>query len=151
LEQQLGAVGAQVTLVRNPVVAGAPSPILNQDFDMALISVGSYPTDPSYVFDPLMLSTADVPGRGFNIASYWNDEVDRLLVGARRLPGCEPETRSELYQDAVAIMLEEAVYTPLGILATYYVATDRIDGFDPAVGQPFWNINTWTIRKTPGS
>ena len=151
VQQQLEAVGAEVTIVSNAVEPGAPDPILNQDFDMALISFGSFPTDPSFVFDSLGLSSADIPGRGFNIASFANDQVDQLLVDARRLPGCEPEARAELYREAQAIMSDEAAYLPLGMLATNYIANGRLDGFDPAVGQAFWNIETWSIGEPPGS
>lgn len=152
VQQQLEAVGAEVTLVPNDVPApGAPSSILNQDFDMALITLGSFPTDPSFTFDSLLFSTADVPGRGFNIASYANDQVDQLLSQARSLPGCEPEARAELYQEAQAILSDESVYIPLGMLPTNYVANERIVGFDPAIGQPFWNIERWAMDQPPGS
>lgn len=152
VQQQLKGVGAEVTLVSNALPPpGAPSSILNQDFDMALITLGSFPTDPSFVFDSLLFSTADIPGRGFNMASYANDQVDQLLTEARSVPGCEPEARAEIYRETLAILQEESPYIPLGMLSTNYVVNDRVNGFDPFPGQAYWNIQTWTMNEPPGS
>lgn len=141
IHNQLATMGINVDLDFNNVAPGSPSPILNQDFDAAIVTLGGFPSDPSFAYDSLAHSAFDVPGRGFNLVSYRNPEVDSLLDQARTLPDCDPQARAAIYQQGQTILDQDMPYIGLFALSDTFYVSDRIQGFVPAPGQPYWNIH----------
>jgi peptide/nickel transport system substrate-binding protein len=109
-QDQLSQLGAEITL--NPLEWGAfLDYILAQEYDAMVVGFGGgTPPDPDGIAGNIALSTNDVVGSGFNLASYANPEVDELLAAGKSVPGCAYEERAPYYYEMQRIMQEEVAY-----------------------------------------
>jgi peptide/nickel transport system substrate-binding protein len=141
VQDQLSNIGVQANFQPidfNVVV----EQIVGQTYDAVILGwSNSFPDDPdvSFAFAP----QNDVAGAGFNFVSYNNPEVTDLLNQANNLPGCDPEERAALYQQAQAILAEEQPYMFLFAATTQVIAQPNLEGFAPLPNQTRWNIDTW--------
>lgn len=69
---------------------------------------------------------------GLNISAYCNEELDNLLTQA--VGTTDQAEREALYADAQRILNAEQPALPLYVANTAWGSTERVGGFDPAVG-----------------
>ena len=83
--------------------------LTGQTFDMNMLgwSLG-LPVDPD--ISSFYYPEVDVPGSGFNFVSYYNAELIELNDQARVVPGCDTETRAELYGRVQEILFNDMPY-----------------------------------------
>jgi len=144
VQDQLGQVGAKVNFT--PIDFNvAVEQITGQTFDAMILGWSlSFPDDPDFSF--AFAPQNDVVGSGFDFVSYNNPEVTELLDQANNLPGCDPEERAALYQQAQALLAEDQPYMFLFAATTLVVAQPNLEGFAPYPNQTRWNIDTWSLQ-----
>lgn len=116
---------------------------LEQQFDLAVVSWSNLINNPDdSVF---FASENDVPGRGFNVVSYYNPSLDELWPRAAALPGCSTADRSVLYRQIQATLYDELpyiwLYAPLKLVG----ANRGIVGIDPGPWDLWHNVETWYL------
>lgn len=118
--------------------------MLGQTYDMVLLawSLG-YPVDPdvSNFYGP----ESDQPGGGFNFVSFNNERLNELLEEARTVPGCDQETRAELYAEAQQLLFEEMPYIYLYVPSSLTAVQNNVNGFNPTPVSRVWNQDAWFI------
>ena len=136
LRVQLERVGTSLFISESGNGAG-------QNFDMLL--TGTTNRDPDLY--RLFAREWDRLGvEGGNVGSVHHPELEAVLDEARRVPGCNLDERAALYQQAQAILLDEAPAVWLYARHDVYVARD-INGFNPMPGDPFWNVKDWVVGR----
>lgn len=122
--------------------------LLGQTYDAIILGWGfsfpDNPDDPTATFTP----QNDLVGSGFNATSYNNPEVTQLLQEARTMPGCDPEARAPLYQQAQQIMRDELPWYWFFQPNVMYAAQENLANWDPYPGhveQVRWNLNAQYI------
>jgi peptide/nickel transport system substrate-binding protein len=140
-QDQLGQIGVRVNF--QPIDFNvAIEQITGQTFDAMILGWSlSFPDDPDFSF--AFAPQNDVVGAGFDFVSYNNPEVTELLDQANNLPGCDPEERAALYQEAQALLAEDQPYMFLFAATTLVLAQPNLEGFAPLPNQTRWNIDTW--------
>jgi peptide/nickel transport system substrate-binding protein len=117
--------------------------LVGQTFDASLLwwQLG-YPFDPdfSFAFNP----ENDIVGGGFNFVSYNNPEVSDLLNQASNLPGCDTDTRKDLYGEAQLGLAQDAPYVFLYSPNVMWAARG-IENFSPFPNQLYWNVSEWNV------
>jgi peptide/nickel transport system substrate-binding protein len=118
---------------------------LEQQFDMVVVSWSNLTNDPDdSVF---FASENDVPGRGFNIVSYYNPALDDLWAKAATLPGCSTADRGALYQQIQATLYDELPYTWLYAPLELVGADRQIVGMAPGPWDTWHNVETWYLAR----
>lgn len=119
-----------------------------QTYDAIMIFWGfGFPFDPDGVSVTFSVDN-DLPGSGFNTGSYYNERLQTLLDEARTLPGCDRETRKEMYREIYQILHEETPWIWIGIGQTLAVAQLNVEGWSPkptALNETLWNEESWYI------
>ncbi|MBN1266559.1 MAG: hypothetical protein JXA25_13770 [Anaerolineales bacterium] len=117
--------------------------LVGQTFDMAVVgwtNLGSDPEDTSswcYRYDE--------PDAGFSFTSYYNQEVDDLLLEARSIPGCSTEDRGERYKRVQEILHEDVPYVFLYVPIDNSPQHLRMNNYDPGPWDLDWNAETWYL------
>lgn len=145
LQDQLNSIGADVDFQAIDFNT-AVQQLVGQTFDAALLGWSlSYPDDPdfSFAFNP----ENDVVGGGFNFVSYNNPEVTDLLQQGNNLPGCDPQGRAELYQQAQQLLVNDQPYVFLYTKKLLVAAAGNMTGFAPFANQLFWNVDSWALTN----
>lgn len=133
--RQLQAVGIGVDVTSS---AG-------QDVDAVLTRFDNrYPYDPSWVYEAFR-TEQDLVGRGRNIGSYHNPQVDALLTEADQT--CEQDARAALYQTIEQLLLDDGAVIPLYAPHVLYAAGAGVQGFDPRPHRPLWNLSDWVVTQ----
>lgn len=104
-----------------------------------------YPDSPDST--QLFTPAGDVVGSSSNGGSYSNPEFTSLNEQARSLPGCDQDERADIYHEMQAIAQFDTPYIFLFVRNGLYATRSRVDGFDPFPSQPFWNIDSWSVRS----
>lgn len=102
-----------------------------------------YPDQPDQT--QLFGAVGDVVGSGSNAGSYLNPEVDELMVQARSVPGCDTETRKELYSQIQEKIQFDTPYIFLFVRNGFYAVSSDVEGFNPAPENLWWNVDTWSV------
>jgi peptide/nickel transport system substrate-binding protein len=145
VQDQLGQIGVRANF--QPIDFNVlVETITGQTFDAVILGwSNSFPDDPDLL--PTFGPQNDVVGAGFDFVSYNNPEFNELNEQANNLPGCDPEERAALYQQAQAILAEEQPYMFLFAPITQVVAQPGLEGFAPLPNQTRWNIDTWSLQQ----
>lgn len=147
-QDQLSQLGMEITL--NPLEWGAfLDYILGQQFDAMVVGFGGgTPPDPDGIAGNIARSTNDVVGSGFNLTSYVNLDVDRLLDEGKTAPGCAVEDRAVPYKEMQRILLEEVAYDFTVSPNQVHVWNSRVSGYDLG---PWWatghDPHVWVIGE----
>jgi peptide/nickel transport system substrate-binding protein len=141
IREQLGEIG--VTVEFEAIDFGTlVDVLLGQQFDAIIIgwSLG-LPFDPDgrWAFS----AQSDIVGSGFAMTSYNNPELNDLWDQATKLPGCDPEERRALYEQAMEILYNDQPYMFLFHSNVMAAAQDNIENFDPYPVFTTWNIDAW--------
>ena len=68
-----------------------------------------------------------------------------LLKQANNLPGCDPDGRAKLYQQAQEKLVADQPYIFLYTPKNMEAASAKLNGFKPYPNQLFWNVDTWSL------
>jgi peptide/nickel transport system substrate-binding protein len=122
--------------------------LVGQTYDAVLLfwqfAVPDDPSGISTTFGP----ENDVVGSGFNVTSYNNPEVTRLLDEAKTLPGCDPAERAALYGQALQILHDEVPWFWVATSIVPSVARGDMGNWEPIVGYPLrYNIDAWAVPQ----
>ncbi|MBI5958991.1 MAG: hypothetical protein HY866_09665 [Chloroflexi bacterium] len=146
LRSQLAQVGMSVQLNDGGGDLSPYGPLRGQRFDAYLFErVEDYPVNPDQ--SALFSSTNDRVGDGWNVGSYVNSDVDRLLTEARALPGCPIAERAEIYREVQTLLQTDQPYIWLFAPNEMIAARGGVLGFDPYPYAPFWNISEWRVIR----
>lgn len=133
LQDQLGQIGIKVNVTSMEWSAYLSEVLLPSKYDITIVGFGGG-TEVDGIAYNLMHSKNAVPNGGFNLVSYVNPEMDRLLDEARTLPGCPVEERAALYQQIQKISHDEVPYD-------WTVSTTQVHVLNKRVTDAF--INQW--------
>jgi peptide/nickel transport system substrate-binding protein len=122
--------------------------LVGQTYDSVLLfwqfAVPDDPSGISATFGP----ENDLVGSGFNVTSYNNPEVTRLLDEAKTLPGCDPAQRAELYGQVLQILHDEVPWFWVATSIVPSVARGDLGNWEPIVGYPLrYNIDAWAVPQ----
>ena len=119
----------------------------SQDYDAIGVFWGlSTPANPDEITD-IFLPAADVVGSGYNTQSYSNPRLTELIETARTLPGCDAETRREMYGEAYQILRDDSPWIWISTGNVLLAAHNNVENWAPRVGGARWNIDAWTIAE----
>lgn len=142
IENQLRTVGIQVYLDVTDEYSMRDQ-IRYQQFDAYLDtqqeSASADQTD-------LFTHSADVLYTGTNSTSYTNPEIENLMPQALTVPGCDLNTRAEIYQNIQSILQTDQASIWLYANQDMVVTRDIV-GAAPFVNHPFWNIQDWIVTS----
>jgi peptide/nickel transport system substrate-binding protein len=113
-----------------------------QQFDTFIIgwSLG-LPVDPDV--DAFYGPTQDIVGAGFNFMSYYNPELQDLLLQGKTVPGCGLEERADIYRQVNRILYNDQPYLYLYAGNVMYAAQASVENWDPFPNAGTWNIDAW--------
>lgn len=141
IQQYLKAVGidAEIQMSDFPTLV---KDMQSGNFDLALIGHGSG-TDPDYT--AIWAATESQPPAGNNFMRYSNPEVDRLLNQGRTT--VDQKQRKVIYDKYQQVLVNDVAMIWLYRPNDIYALNKRVSGakFGPGA-DPFWNINTWTLK-----
>jgi peptide/nickel transport system substrate-binding protein len=129
-QDQLGQLGIKVNVESQEFSSYLTNTLLPQTYDMTIVGFGGG-TEVDGIAYNILLSENDVPGSGFNIASYINPQVDELLKQGRSLVGCSPEERAAIYQQIQQIAHDDVAYDFTVGTNSVLVMNNRVTGFAP--------------------
>jgi peptide/nickel transport system substrate-binding protein len=129
-QDQLGQLGIKINVESQEFSSYLTNTLLPQSYDMTIVGFGGG-TEVDGIAYNILLSENDVPGSGFNIASYINPEMDDLLKQGRSLVGCSPEERAEIYQQIQQIAHDDVAYDFTVGTNSVLVMNNRVTGFAP--------------------
>lgn len=152
-QDQLKDIGFDVKLEKVEWANYISDIYLGQGYDATPMSnsggTGGAP-DPDN-FMTLLYGPQDVLGSGNNLASYINPEIDALIEAGRAVPGCDLETRGEIYREIQRIAHEDVAYDWTFVPNIWQTANRRIAGFEPAAFWVFYgytaDIHNWTLEE----
>ncbi len=104
------------------------------------------PADPNGIAS-IFLPAADVVGSGYNTQSYNNPRLTELIESARKLPGCDVDTRREMYGEAYQILRDDSPWIWISTGNVLLAAQTNVENWSPRVGGSRWNIDAWTIAQ----
>ena len=145
-QDQLGQIGIKINVKQMEWSAFLSEVLLPAKYDMAVVGFGGG-TEVDGIAYNLLHSKNAIPNGGFNLASYVNPEMDRLLDAARTLPGCPVDQRAELYRQIQQIAHDDVPYDWTVSTTQVHVLNKRVT--DAFIGQ--WDgslpvsIHTWGL------
>lgn len=142
IAEQLTALGvdAQLQVVSFDELTAV---LLDQRFDLVVIGWENLGADPGN--SPFWHSQADIPGAGFNFTSFHSDEVDSWLESATRLPGCDLNSRSALYEQVQQRIASELPYVLLAVQESAWAYQSRWQGISPGPWDIGYNVASWRL------
>lgn len=105
------------------------------------------PANPNGIAD-IFLPAADVVGAGYNTQSYSNPRLTELIEEARRLPGCDLETRKAMYGEAYQILRDDSPWIWISTGNVLLAAQANVENWSPRPGGSRWNIDAWTVAES---
>ncbi len=116
--------------------------LTGQTFDMNMLgwSLG-LPVDPD--ISPFYYPDVDVPGSGFNFVSYYNAELIELNDQARVVPGCDTETRAELYARVQEILFNDMPYFFMYVSESMTAVLPGTKNWNPTPFSRTYSTDAW--------
>lgn len=144
LKKQWEALGLQINIVIETNSHFEQS-LIEKDYDLLLVGVNQK-SDP----DPYPIwHSSQISDSGLNFSSFKNQEVDKLLEGARQT--MDPNVRKQKYERFVDIIQSEVPAIFLYQPVYNYKVSSIIKGVGDTQGVTksgrFWNIENWYIAK----
>jgi peptide/nickel transport system substrate-binding protein len=119
--------------------------LLTHDFDAALFS---WPVGPDPDQTHLWQSTEDEIGRGLNVVSFSDVEVDRWLAEGLTAAGCDLAGRSRAYANIQQRLAEVRPYDFLLMPQATVLANPELKGLAAGLwGGVVWNASDWYFEK----
>jgi peptide/nickel transport system substrate-binding protein len=148
VQDQLGQIGIKVNINSMEWSAYLSEVLLPEKYDMTIVGFGGG-TEVDGIAYNLLYSKNAIPNGGFNLVSYVNPEMDKLLDEARTLPGCPVPERVKLYQQIQQIAHDDVPYDWTVSTTAVNVLNKRV--IDAFIGQ--WEspvpsgINEWGLAQ----
>ncbi len=116
--------------------------LTGQTFDMNMLgwSLG-LPVDPD--ISAFYYPEVDVPGAGFNFGSYYNAELIELNDQARVVPGCDVETRAEIYARVQEILFEDMPYFYMYVSESMTATQPGLGNWNPTPFSRTYSLDAW--------
>lgn len=115
--------------------------LLTRDYQAAVYSL---PLFPALDLRPYWHSEAVEAEFGLNMPGYANPQLDIWLDEANRLPGCDGNSRADLYAQIQQLLVEEQAVDFLFSPSYFLVAREGLQGLKPGPFAPFtWNVAEW--------
>jgi len=114
---------------------------LGQTYDMVILGWENLGPDPGN--SQFWSSESDVIGAGFNTTSYQNASVDDWLVQALEIPGCDTETRAQIYRSVQERIYEDQPYIIVGGTLDTWAYADHWQGIEPSPWIFDHNLHEW--------
>ena len=116
--------------------------LTGQTFDMNMLgwSLG-LPVDPD--ISAFYYPEVDVPGSGFNFVSYYNAELIELNDQARVVPGCDTETRRELYARVQEILFNDMPYFYMYVSESMTAVLPGTENWNPTPFSRTYSMDAW--------
>lgn len=148
LQDQLGQIGIKVNVNSMEWSAYLSEVLLPAKYDLTIVGFGGGTVIDGIAYN-LLYSKNAIPNGGFNLVSYINPEMDRLLDQARTMPGCAVEDLQPLYQQIQQIARDDVPYD-------WVVSTTQVNLINKRVlnqtygqwdggGVPF-SVYTWGLQ-----
>jgi peptide/nickel transport system substrate-binding protein len=148
LQDQLGQIGIKVNVNSMEWSAYLSEVLLPEKYDMTIVGFGGG-TEVDGIAYNLLYSKNAIPNGGFNLVSYVNPEMDKLLDEARTLPGCPVPERAKLYQQIQQIAHDDVPYDWTVSTTQVHVLNKRV--IDAFIGQwdaqPPHSIYGWGLAQ----
>ncbi len=120
--------------------------LMAQTFDVLVIGFGGGDPQPDGIVRSMFHSENDIPNAAFNMGSYVNPELDRLLDEGLYMPGCATEDRAPIYWKIQEILAEDLPFDFIYINTTILAIHEKVQGWDPdAAWGTLYNISNWEI------
>ncbi|MCC6804641.1 MAG: hypothetical protein IT319_17295, partial [Anaerolineae bacterium] len=143
-QDQLGQIGVKINVESQEWSSYLTNVLLPQSFDLTIVGFGGGSEVDGIAYNTL-LSENDVPGSGFNIASYVNPQMDELLKQGRSLAGCSAEERAAIYRQVQQIAAEDVAYGYTVGTNQVHVMNTRVTGYEPGPWNAYDKIEAWGI------
>lgn len=143
-QDQLGQLGIQVNVTSMEWSAYLNDVLIPQKFDATIVGFGGGIEVDGIAYS-ILQSNNDIPGTGFNMASYVNPEVDALLEVGRTMVGCSQEDRAAAYHELNRIVMEDVAYDFTVGTNQVNIMNSRITGFEPGPFNNAFMPETWGI------
>ena len=143
-QDQLGQIGIKVNVQSQEWSSYLTNTLLPQKFDLTIVGFGGG-TEVDGIAWNILNSANDIPGSGFDIASYVNPKVDDLLKQGRSMVGCAPEDRALVYQQIQQIAHDDVAYDFTVGTNQVHVMNNRVTDYTPGVWNAYNKIETWGI------
>jgi peptide/nickel transport system substrate-binding protein len=148
LQDQLGQIGIKVNINSMEWSAYLSEVLLPAKYDMTIVGFGGG-TEVDGIAYNLLYSKNAIPNGGFNLVSYVNPEMDKLLDEARTLPGCPVAERVKLYQQIQQIARDDVPYDWTVSTTQVHVLNKRV--IDAFIGQwdstPPVSVTEWSLGQ----
>jgi peptide/nickel transport system substrate-binding protein len=143
-QDQLGQIGIRMNIESMEWSAYLNDVLIPQKYDATIVGFGGGIEVDGIAYN-ILHSSNDVPGTGFNMASYVNPEVDALLEQGRSTVGCSQEERAAAYAEVNRIAMEEVAYDFTVGTNQVFVMNNRIQNYDPGAFNATWQVPSWSI------
>lgn len=145
-QDQLGQLGIRVNVTSMEWSAYLNDVLIPQKFDATIVGFGGGIEVDGIAYN-ILQSNNDVPGSGFNMASYVNPEIDELLAIGRSTVGCSQEERAVAYQELNRIVMEDVAYDFTVGTNQVNIMNSRISGYEPGPFNNAFQPETWGIGQ----
>ncbi len=116
-----------------------------QTYDAVMLfwnySTPDNPEDLRATFDP----HNDVVSSGFNVSSYNNPDVNKLMDQAKTVPGCDQTKRAALYGQVNQILHDDVPWIWVNSNIAVVAAPEGMANWDPTVTSRQWNEDAWFL------
>jgi peptide/nickel transport system substrate-binding protein len=143
-QDQLGQLGIEVKVTSMEWSAYLNDVLVPQKFDATIVGFGGGIEVDGIAYS-ILYSENDIPGSGFNLASYVNPDVDALLEQGRSTVGCSQADRAAAYNEINRIVKEDVAYDFTVGTNQVFVMNSRIQNFEPGAFNSHWQIPSWSI------
>jgi peptide/nickel transport system substrate-binding protein len=141
VQQQWGDIGVVVEIEAMEFSAFLDT-LLGQTFDVVVSGWRSVEPDNELLF----FGKYDVPGGGFNFASFYRPNYEPLELEAKTVAGCAYKDRGTIYRQIQQILYDEQPYIWLYAPRAIVGINKRIGGVKPAPWGTFYNLHEWYIK-----
>jgi peptide/nickel transport system substrate-binding protein len=119
----------------------------SQTWDVAIMGWrAGYPDDPAASTRQIFFAENDVPEGSSNDMSFYNEEIESLVIEAVNTPGCATEDMKPYFDRIQEIMQDEMPYLWLYSIDGMYVTRSDVVNFNPYPAQMYWNVDTWALE-----
>ncbi|HVU14368.1 MAG TPA: ABC transporter substrate-binding protein [Phototrophicaceae bacterium] len=143
-QDQLGQLGIKVDVKSEEWSSYLTNVLLPQKYDITIVGFGGG-TEVDGIAYNILDSKNDIPGSGFDIASYVNPKVDQLLDQGRSMVGCSPTDRAPIYQQIQQIAHDDVAYDFTVGTNQVHVMNKRVTGFNPGPWNAYLDIEKWGL------
>ncbi|MDQ7028044.1 MAG: ABC transporter substrate-binding protein [Anaerolineae bacterium] len=145
IQQQLRRIGIDISIYPTTL-----SDVSDQRFDMYTTNWGdNYPS--TLNLELAVTPEADVlnSNRVWNITSYNNSDVTRLIHEAQTVAGCDLGERQAIYSEVERILQDDLPYIWLHSNTVTHAYNADIQNISIQINDALWNLDDWWVFDAP--